>query len=249
MMEGNQRYISKELTHFIGRKLANDIERYEVLKNILKKGLLTHDPNSAPKIQGMDSFGLHVNGSADFSKNEMYSPTIVCFCDIPINDLSIHIRKYSCFGLAFSKEFIANKGGIPVFYIPRGAVSRIFDYQDMSKCFNMKIKDYHNLFNYLDIAVAEELPPIIQTFFNQNPNIIRDLRWFFDYSIFSFIKLFDHNLNDENPDNYYFEREWRVIGDVNFRIDNLKRVLIPESFSKQFREDYPDYYGQVTFTD
>jgi len=35
-----QRYVSKELTHFLGRSLANDDERYELLLKILKQGRL-----------------------------------------------------------------------------------------------------------------------------------------------------------------------------------------------------------------
>ena len=43
----------------------------------------------------------------------------LCFCDIPIAELSIHVKKYSCFGLSFSKQFIIGKGGKPVLYIPK----------------------------------------------------------------------------------------------------------------------------------
>ena len=41
-----------------------------------------------------------------------------CFCDIPVEDLKIHVKKYSRFGLAFDKNLIVNKGGAPVNYIP-----------------------------------------------------------------------------------------------------------------------------------
>ena len=95
-----QRYISNELTHFIGRgKPINS--QYNLLIKILREGWLTHPPHN-PNIRG----NLTVKPSAKISKNEMYSPQIVCFCDIPIEDLSIHIKKYSRFGISFSKDFI-----------------------------------------------------------------------------------------------------------------------------------------------
>lgn len=66
--------------------------------------------------------------------------------------------------------------------------------------------------------------------------------------MFSYIKSFDHSLSNEDSKNYYFEREWRVIGNVLFKIDDVKRIFIPESYSKQLRKDFPHFFGQVTFT-
>ena len=42
----------------------------------------------------------------------------MCFCDIPVGDLGLHMRKYSPFGLAFKKDFFAEQGALPVFYVP-----------------------------------------------------------------------------------------------------------------------------------
>ena len=92
---------------------------------------------------------------------------------------------------------------------------------------------------------------------NNNPG--RDAIWysqqlsqlqrFLDFYILSFLKFFNHNLTDEHKENYYFEREWRVGGRVQFNMDDVRRVLIPEGYSRQFRDDCPDYCGQVTFTE
>ena len=37
------------------------------------------------------------------------------------------------------------------------------------------------------------------------------------------------------------EREWRIVGNLNFSIDDVKRILIPESFVKEIRKDFHDY--------
>jgi ribosomal protein L24E len=46
---------------------------------------------------------------------------MVCFCDIPIGDLGIHIKKYGQFGLAFKKSFLIERGANPVLYVERNS--------------------------------------------------------------------------------------------------------------------------------
>jgi hypothetical protein len=109
-----QRYVSDELTHFVGRALGCDEARYDLLVKILRKGLLTkpsHDPR-------FDPF-MHRN--AKICEDEMYNPKVVCFCDIRVDDLAIHSKKYGKFGLSFKKSTLVKKGANPVFYIAKGS--------------------------------------------------------------------------------------------------------------------------------
>jgi hypothetical protein len=66
--------------------------------------------------------------------------------------------------------------------------------------------------------------------------------------LFSYFKFFDHRKAEDDPDNYYFEREWRIVGNLQFEIDDVKSVLIPSQYSREFREKFPQYIGQVVFT-
>lgn len=107
-----QRYVSRELSHFVGRGKAEP-EQYDMLVNrILKSGWLTHFPHD---------LGMPRQVSLDLSKpistDEAIKYQVVCFCDIPEPDLSIHVGKYSKFGLAFTKEFLIDRGACPVFYV------------------------------------------------------------------------------------------------------------------------------------
>jgi hypothetical protein len=253
---------------------------------------------------------LAVYLSAKISQNEMYLPQMVCFTDIPIEDLTIHTNKYSRFGIAFSKDFIVKQGGMPIHYIPiESSIKELLNitpeqraeflgpdggehlYQVMSigNYFDEVVNSYHKLFPVLHRLIIEaahcrslqganksvhsiwDLPkdgdgyPItglpydairrMQQNINNDPG--RDAIWysqqlsqlqrFLDFYILSFLKFFNHNLTDEDEENYYFEREWRVVSRVQFDMNDVRRVLIPEGYSRRFRDDCPDYYGQVTF--
>lgn len=112
-MDAGQRYVSHELSHFVGRGKTEE-EQYDLLVNkILKSGWLTHGPHHNPS----HPRGASLDLSKPISKDEIIGYQVVCFCDIPVPDLAIHTGKYSKFGLAFKKEFLIDAGASPVFYV------------------------------------------------------------------------------------------------------------------------------------
>jgi Putative abortive phage resistance protein AbiGi, antitoxin len=112
-MAHNQRYVSNELTHFVGRGSTEEVQ-YDLLVNkIIKRGWLTHPPHHDPT----KARELSLDLSKPISTDEMLKYQVVCFCDIPESDLSLHVSKYSKFGLAFEKDFLISKGACPVFYV------------------------------------------------------------------------------------------------------------------------------------
>jgi len=294
-----QRYISKELTHFIGKGKRKE-SRYKLLIKILREGWIAY-PNHNTEVR----VELVINPNVKISQNEMYSPQIVCFCDIPVEDLTIHIKKFSSFGISFNKDFIVQQGGVPVHYIPtQSHVKTLLNitpeqsvefvkpgggehlYKDINKgeYFDEVVKRYHKLMSVLHKLIFEaargagaledsifHLPKDADDYpymdsphsllkrmkpdINNTP--IRDAIWydqqlsqlehFFNFHIFSLLKFFNHNLLEQDRDNYYFEREWRVVGRVQFNMEDVRRVLIPEEYSRRFRDDCPNYCGQITF--
>ena len=106
----SQRYVSSELSHFVGKGKTEE-EQYQLLVDkILKSGWITyvpHDP-SQPRT-------AHLDLSKPISTDDVIKYQVVCFCDIPTSDLAIHVRKYSKFGLAFKKEFLIERGLAPSF--------------------------------------------------------------------------------------------------------------------------------------
>ena len=70
-----------------------------------------------------------------------------------------------------------------------------------------------------------------------------------DDHMHSFCVPFVANSPDGDAKSYYFEREWRILGDVTFELNDVHRILLPKEWSEPLRERVPQYYGQITFTD
>lgn len=259
MAQAGQRYVSSELTHFVGKGLAEE-QQYQLFLKILKEGWITHPPHN-PNISG----NLSVNTSSQMSSNEMYSPQIVCFCDIPIADLGIHVGKYSPFALSLSKDFIVQQGGCPVFYLPKQASVRVL--KELSPEETMRLPQEGGadaLFKsigkgqYFD-RMTKEYSALMQMFRSmimqnsQSPGVpeehrrLMELESFISFHIFSYIKFYDHSCEEDHDDNYYLEREWRVIGNVKFDLNDIKTVFMPKKYSQRFRADCPSYESQVIF--
>jgi hypothetical protein len=283
-----QRYVSEELTHFVGRRHGDDEEaRYADLLAIVGGGYLGPRPDIHAK--GVDMAAIGINPAED----EMYNPDMTCFCDIPLSEMGIHMRKYGRFGLAFLKEFVAARGGAPVLYVPKQAqirggglvmrqrFERLRELDDALRELGFDESDPR----YAEVVAersrlmtAGEPPPDalkdvfrfwrreswtlldeLYTYFNRRHvdhgergavelrTRVFALRAFLTRQIFSYTKDFDLTLAENDADNYYMEREWRVIGGVRFVPDDVTRIIAPEPFAKRLRQDLPDYTGQVHF--
>lgn len=235
-----QRYISDELTHFVGRNLkiremSKDKlmeKQYERLIKIIKEGRIGSDSHTIEQLpDGLKYYpnvSIEMYHMIDVSSNDMMNPQMTCFCDIPIGDLGIHIKKYSHFGLSFSKSFLIERGANPVFYIVRDSA---IHYTTRNKHFNDKIK-------YFQEKCCENPD-------NEGCRVIED----FMIELLSYLKFFDSNQLDDAEDNFYMEREWRSLYTILFCVDDICRIILPKSFSERLREDIPTYCGQITFSD
>lgn len=236
-----QRYISEELTHFLGRKLASDDERFSLLKRILRTGRLRPGPGRARM-----SVAYRGVSSESFSTNLAVIPEAICFCDIPLQDLGMHAGKYGRFGLAFPKVLLAHRGANPVFYIDKTSRTTPKEEETRQQFFDRALKDYAQLFE-------RDLPIVLHKSGNKgSPSYdrysrFRQVQLLMGFEVLCFLKFFDSNLPDDHPDNYYMEREWRVLGGVDFTLDEVTRVLVPAVYSRRLRAEIPSFSGQVSF--
>lgn len=78
---------------------------------------------------------------------------------------------------------------------------------------------------------------------------VRAFQSFVNFNVFGYVKPFNDSLADDDVNNYYMEREWRIVGNLDFKLQDVYRVILPQSYVKQFKSDFPDYCGQITFSD
>lgn len=263
-----QRYVSRELTHFVGRAASTDEARYATLAKILREGLLCPRPDRPD-----DTTLYHVDLGRWVSSNDLYLSGVVCFCDIPIEQIAIHMAKYSRFGLAFDKAFLVEQGANPVFYVARNSRVRSLATNEPELLRNASIlfsgagrdlanpvirKDYFDLLVEVFDHFFQELEYLAFSpdsssgaALRSSPHlaVVNSLRTFIELHLLSFLKFFDDRLTDEEVENYYMEREWRVLGNVRFDISDVVRVILPTAFARMFRKDFPEYFGQVSFAD
>ena len=66
----------------------------------------------------------------------------------------------------------------------------------------------------------------------------------------AYVKLYDVTLPDDDPDNYYMEREWRSLNNIEFTLADIQKVYLPnESYKNKFIEEFPDYAGEFWLFD
>lgn len=226
-----QGYVAPELIHFAGRSCDSDEARFEVLCTILDDARLTADPSAPRDLRWRAQY----DWDATLSSNDLVVHDIVCFCDIPDAHLGLHITKYGPFGVAFPKAFLVRMGANPVLYIARESATRRSLLNDpaaatrggyfdaMFDAYQGFLRDhYHNADldgNELDRAAR--------------------LRNLLEYHLLGFVKFFDSARATDDPDNYYMEREWRIIGQLHFSIPELSRVILPERFRLRLLEQFP----------
>ncbi len=231
-------YVSRELTHFVGRG-REPRDQYRLLVEILHCGWLTHPPHDPGRTGG----GLRVSPRRRISDGQLYQTEVVCFCDIPVPLRRIHMNKYSEFGISFPKQFLVSRGASPVFYIARTSMVNDLSGSSIarSRYFDEKVAIYEQLVGEFQQAIVSQDRRTL-SIANKCLHVLHML----DFHVLSFIKFFDPAKEDDDPENLYMEREWRVYGNVEFDLSDICRITLPSSYVDRLRTEVPRYQGLVT---
>jgi len=214
------------------------------------------------------------NLQATLASNEVVEPDMVCFCDIPYEPVAhfrIHTAKYNRFGIAFSKDFLISHGASPVFYIARTARTtlRLVGHGDHADFFRDESYpsllgsarnrgEFYDELRHRLLDLVESQANLVQEMLEtynkgaSDPQLHRlalyraiDLPVALFTYFFGYTKFFDPTLPEDDPCNFYMEREWRLLGEVKFTIGNIARVLLPSEFIECFRIEAPEYDGPI----
>jgi hypothetical protein len=236
----SQNYISNILYHFVARKIETEDEQYKTLYKILKDGWLSFSPHDHSIYPGQ----IKIDSFKDRKINEMFNPDCVCFADIPEIELQIHISKYSEFGIAFYKSFLIEKGANHVFYIEDNSSICKKDFSSLEKYKSTNRVDYYQEF------CSKTIWYFFQRYLYccKNSEVeLQDTKEILNFliNLFSHFKVWNNNLEDNDPGNYYFEREWRATNNINFQLSDIVVVILPKNCEKQFKLDFPEYTGEL----
>jgi hypothetical protein len=237
----------------VGASLSEPEAQYRLLVKIIKEGILLTPGKSGVVTQHGDHGPVQtakrtysINYGEPLSSNKKYQASIVCFADIPLDDLPIHIKKYSGFGLSFLRPFLLLQGANPVFYIARQSVITIPKRNSLEAARTPLAEHFDAAEHLLSELIVR---PQNNPFANDPGPLHPDAAEFLTHQLFPFFKFFDAELGDEHPDNFYMEREWRIVGPVHFRVRDIERLLVPRAFSQRVRADVPSFAGQLSLTD
>lgn len=154
------------------------------------------------------------------------------------------MKKYGEFGISFSKPFLVSQGASPVFYVSSrstvndGRRSRV----TLADHFDQRTSIYQQL---AEEAVRPDWPDLTLQDGASLRNHALLLQEFIDYHFLSFVKFFDPSHLDDDQENYYMEREWRVFGNVEFGLADVARLTVPRAYQSKLKDDLPDYSGAV----
>ena len=243
-MRPSQNYISDETTRFVGSDLKgqsdHQAKQYELLSRVLRTGIMKPGEDFLEEVVAQAT----TNPYGKLSNNDAYDLAYVCFCDIAVNDLGLHASKYSSFGLSFAKSFLIRKGANPVFYVAKGSgVPRPAFSNESSTGWSRRIDEFDRAWEAYqklrgkiwDRRIDRQLATLLEHFMIS-----------LDFNVFTYVKVFDDSLPEQDAGNYYMEREWRTLGSTRFRLQDVHRVLLPHSYVDRFKADVANFPGHIS---
>lgn len=230
------RYTSDVFYHFVGLRNPTDHKtNYSTLLKILDAKAVTHLPHNVNSPYKMVTYRWDV----DVQKGELIIPEVTCFCDIPYEALRVHLKKYGSFGISFLRNFVIKKGARPVIYLPLQSkdpmagwgtlhgLTMLRDWMTIRQGFvEQLVAPLDKKTRVRSLGVKPTTPE----------NAIFAMDDFITSEIFAFIKVFDSDLAEDGPENFYMEREWRMYGNLKFEPANVANVIA---------HDRPEYASKI----
>lgn len=190
-------------------------------------------PNNDPSI----GIQLIIEAGRSVEKGELIRQSISCFCDIPFDQLDIHISKYGAFGVGVSKYWLSIFGARPVSYVPRPSSrpdtwghTLTTELQALITGIQAHLHPTGPWEKTSTRTVGAEL--------TSSEEVIDCLESVFNRELLAYLKFYDSDLPPDHPENYYMEREWRKFLPMPLEMALLE-VVVPSSYEEKFRSRFP----------
>jgi hypothetical protein len=194
---------SKILVHWTGKDIenrhgANKAELYvERLKDDLEKGLFTK------------------RISEDSIRNWKIKYLLrICFTEIRLSQAEKHAERYGKLGIGFTRDFIMNKGGRPVIYIPHKADNRLLE--DSIKSVYEKSKDNEEIHKSSKWIMAH----VKRMSNGKDEDYYEEMEW--------------RIIHDESPNSKHFTKgEDNGVYRLKFAAHDIKVIIFPDEPTKR----------------
>jgi len=222
-----QNFASDVLYHLVGfRRPDDDDANFDILCTILKSMELR--TNEVGGQRGGSTTRRDPNRPV--IKGEPAEQTVVCLCDIPFDSLPFHARRYGRFGVGVSRSVVAQWGTRPAIYIPtskRGYGCWGNRFADEVKTVLSGLDHFFPDTPAIRSRPAGSPATDAQDAVDEASTLIsRDLQ--------SFIKLWDVDLPDGHPENFYLEREWRKLANLPLA-PSLREIVAPQKYHDELK--------------
>lgn len=225
-------YVSDDLVHFVGfHDPENHARNWQTLETIVSSGEVLAGGHPA------GATILTRNLAEPLSKNKRYEPSMACFADIPEGQLSIHVGKYSCFGLALPKAKLLPQGMRPLLYVPYGASPGVMAQRPTIE------EDWDEITQLLEQHVLATFGGHTAAAVGSHEAMRID-EWI-EFGTLAYIKFFDPTLAPTDPDNFYMEREWRSHSGVNFNEADITALYVEAGWAATAEQRFPGLAGRI----
>jgi hypothetical protein len=231
-----QPYTSRELFHFVGRAAPEDDERNcETLLKVLRSRCISFPPHD---IAGRGPRRVTFRPGASLLDEQLIAPDITCFADIPAGSLGPHVSRYGRFGLSFARSELMKWGARPVAYVPTFK-------EDWDGIFGKTMlrnldATYAGFRAHFDARVDKDAR---MRRMGKVPKDERELLVALSSALtmdlLAYLKPFNADLPDDHRDNFYMEREWRLIGQWPFEVEDIQHLHAAPAYRTKIEAEFP----------
>lgn len=220
--------VTDNLIHFLGRndKLSPD-KQFIIFKSIIENGLR----------MGKSTFCYA-------SSQSVLHVQIVCFTDIPLNLCDEHTAVYGKFGIGFKKSFVKRVGGNPVRYLVNYMPHESGD-DSLIECRGITYNSLSSIFGLFKM-LADRRQEGLEFICDDKGNKLLNTEQI-DEIINQVIATFGYDKetgdlgpardNDQSTDQYYREREWRIVPVLGNKINGSIKELDGYTYVNFTRKD------------